>query len=388
MKIIKTERIPIYLWTESIEKQAMTQIKNIANHPLAFKHIAIMPDAHMGYGMPIGGVMAVRNAVIPNAVGVDIGCGMCAVKTSVKSIDKETLKKIVKEIGKAIPVGFSHHKTRQDPSLMPEKKNLPKKGVVNNEFSKARTQVGTLGGGNHFIEIQRDKNRHVWLMIHSGSRNIGFKVAKHYNKTAESIMDKKGKSYLNKQGLAYLEQDTLPFQNYLKEMHFCLDFAFKNRELMMKRVKEIFEKNVKVQVDFEPMINIAHNFASYEQHFDKMVYVHRKGSTQAFEGQTGIIPGSQGTNSYVVEGKGNPLSFKSCSHGAGRVMSRNKAKKTLDLKYERQKLEKKNILHSIRRRKDLDEASSAYKDIENVISDQRDLINVVEELTPLAVVKG
>ncbi|NMB95018.1 MAG: RtcB family protein [Clostridiaceae bacterium] len=388
-RIIDTERIPIKLWLDEIDDNTLFQVKNLANLPFAFKHIALMPDAHSGYGMPIGGVMAADSAIVPNAVGVDIGCGMCAVKTDMKftpSIQKQ-LSKIVDEIKERVPLGFDHHKKVQDEGLMPQGYDIENMHVVKKEYKSALKQIGTLGGGNHFIEIQRDKEDFIWLMIHSGSRNLGKKVADHYNKIAKKLNKQWNSPVPPKADLAYLPFTTEEAHRYFEEMNYCVDFALANRKLMLTRVQEIF-------VDFFPnikfgeIINIAHNYAKWEKHFGKNVVVHRKGATSAHLGEFGIIPGSQGTKSYIVVGLGNPESFSSCSHGAGRIMGRNEAIRNLSFEEEVRKLNKKGILHSIRTHRDLDEAPSAYKNIQQVMLDQEDLVKIVVELSPLAVIKG
>jgi tRNA-splicing ligase RtcB len=386
MKVIKEENsLPVKLWLEDIEDGAMEQVKNLAKLPFAFRHIAIMPDSHQGYGMPIGGVMATKGVIVPNAVGVDIGCGMCAVKTSLTEIDTETLKKIMGEIRKAVPVGFNHHATKQDKWLMPEQV-MPGK-IVEQEYEHALTQIGTLGGGNHFIEIQKGSDGHIWIMIHSGSRNFGLKIAEYYNKLAIELNAKWFSQVPKEWELAYLPAESEEGQAYIREMNYAVEFALANRKLMMKRIIDIF-CDVKEQTVFDDIINIAHNYASLENHFGENVWVHRKGATLAMEGTIGIIPGSQGTHSYIVRGKGNKESFESCSHGAGRKMGRNEAEKTLDLEAEIKALDDKGILHAIRGKKDLDEAPGAYKDIDVVMKNQEDLVEVLVELTPLAVIKG
>jgi len=387
IKVIETERIPIKLWLADIEEGALNQAKNLANFPFAFHHIAIMADAHQGYGMPIGGVMATREVVVPNAVGVDIGCGVRAVKTSLTEIRTETLKRIMGKIRKLIPLGFSHHKEKQDRKLMPDSSGLTPGAVVLQEFENARKQIGTLGGGNHFIEIQKGSDGFIWIMLHSGSRNIGYKVANYYNRLAVKLKERWRSRIPEKWQLDYLPLESQEGQNYLKEMNYCLKFASVNRKLMMDRITEIFSQEVK-RVSFDPAIDAAHNYAAQETHFDKKVWVHRKGATRAEKGQIGIIPGSQGTNSFIVKGRGSPESFLSCSHGAGRKMGRNQARKTLDLEEEKKKLEEKGILHAIRGPKDLDEAAGAYKDINQVMKNQEDLVAALIELSPLAVIKG
>jgi len=385
IKTIKTEKLPIKLWTDSIEEGALAQAKNLANLSFAFKHIAIMPDVHSGYGMPIGGVLAAKETVIPNAVGVDIGCGMCAVKTSVTNIEKNDLNKIISNIKRTVPVGFNHQKVSQDEFWMPDA-DIDKMKIVRQEYNSARKQVGTLGGGNHFIEIQKGSDDHIWLMIHSGSRNIGKKVADYYNKTAKALNERWNKKLNVKQDLAYLPFETEEAGQYFREMEYCVKFAFSNRKLMMHKVQQCFAEVT--GADFENLINIAHNYANWELHFGQNTLVHRKGATSAKTGEIGIIPGSQGTSSYIVKGLGNPESFTSCSHGAGRTMGRKQARRELDLKTEIQKLESKGIIHSISKERDLDEASSAYKDIKKVMDNQKDLVDILIELQPLAVVKG
>ncbi|OIO07579.1 RtcB family protein [Candidatus Falkowbacteria bacterium CG_4_9_14_3_um_filter_36_9] len=385
-KIITTEKIPIKLWLADVEDGAMRQIKNIANFPFAFHHIAIMPDAHEGYGMPIGGVMATEKVIVPNAVGVDIGCGVCAQKTTLTNIEINQIKNIMADIRSKIPMGFNKHKAKQDENLMPEFGDW-KNSRIGKEWNNACRSLGTLGGGNHFIEIQKGSDGHIWIMLHSGSRNLGKKVADYYNRSAINSSRRQGYEELIKQELAFLEADSEEGKRYINEMRFCVDYALANRKLMMARIKTAFANNIK-DINWRDFINIAHNYASLEIHFGKEVIVHRKGATQAKTGQAGIIPGSQGTKSYIIKGQGNSESFCSCSHGAGRKMGRNQAIRELDLEEEIEKLDKKGIIHAIRSRKDLDEASGAYKNIAEIIKNQDDLVEVMVKLSPLAVIKG
>ena len=384
--VITTERIPIKLWLKEdhIEAQALEQARNLANLPFAFKHIAIMPDAHVGYGMPIGAILATKDVIIPNAVGVDIGCGMCSLRTNLTDIATSSLKEIMSIIRKNIPLGFNHHKTRQDETLMPEvKSDLP---IVKEEYESALRQIGTLGGGNHFIEIQKGSDGYIWIMIHSGSRNLGYTVAKHYNNLAKKKTKGFGDSNIPLD-LAFIPKDSESFDLYWNEMNYCIDFALANRKVMMQQAKSAFTK-IKPGVEFSNFINKPHNFADWEVHFGESVIVHRKGATRARKGEWGMIPGSQGTRSFLVQGKGNAESFESCSHGAGRTMSRTEARKKLNLEEEKKILTDQNILHSIRRQKDLDEAPSSYKDIDTVMANQTDLVDIQIELQPLAVIKG
>lgn len=391
--VISTEKVPIKLWLNEIEDGALEQAKNIANLPFVFKHVSIMPDSHQGYGMPIGGVMATEGVVIPNAVGVDIGCGMCAVKTSLNEISTEQLKGIMGGsaehkggIRGKVPVGFNHNKKDQQWGRFDEAPDIP---VIQRELKSAKKQLGTLGGGNHFIEIQKGSDNHIWIMVHSGSRNFGYKIAKEFNKMAQDMCKmwySNIPAFKGQDGLAFLPINTIYGDTYMEAMKYALDFAYANRKLMLIKIQEAF-KDI-LNCTFEPEINIHHNFAQWENHYGKNVIVHRKGATSAKKDRLGIIPGSQGTKSYIVKGKGNSESFESCSHGAGRKMSRKKAQENLSLENEKKILDEQNIIHAIRGKKDLDEASGAYKDIETVMNNQRDLVDIVVELSPLAVIKG
>lgn len=381
---------PVKIWTDDVEESAMQQIENLCTLPFLFHHLAIMPDVHAGMGMPIGGVLACVDAVIPNAVGVDIGCGMCAVKTNwrVEDISADVLRKqIMRGIRERIPLGMDHHKERQDESYLPQGHDIDKLTVVKAQYISAQRQVGTLGGGNHFIELQRDEHGMLWIMIHSGSRNLGKQVGDHYNKLAVMLNERWHSVVKPELRLAFLPLRTQEFNDYWAEMQYCVEFALCNRRLMMERIQEVIADALP-GIEFEPMINIAHNYAAWEHHYGKNVIVHRKGATLAREGIVGIIPGSQGTASYIVEGLGNPDSFNSCSHGAGRLMSRTAAVKTLSLEDEVKKLDEQGIVHAIRSQRDLEEAAGAYKDIEQVINNELDLVKILTRLLPIAVIKG
>ena len=381
---------PVKIWTDNVEESAMRQIENLTTLPFLFHHLAIMPDVHAGMGMPIGGVLACKDAVIPNAVGVDIGCGMCAVKTNWKidNIPPEVLrKKIMRGIRKRIPLGMDHHKEPQDEAYLPTGHDIDKTVIVKQRQISITKEVGTLGGGNHFIELQKDEEGTLWIMIHSGSRNLGARVGEHYNNIARVLNEKWHSVVKPELRISFLPWGTKEFEMYWNEMRFCIDFALCNRRLMMQRIEEVIADALP-GIEFEPMINIAHNYAAFEHHYGEDVIVHRKGATLAREGVVGIIPGSQGTASYIVEGLGNPESFCSCSHGAGRVMSRSAAIKTLDMAEEVAQLEAKGIVHAIRCQDDMQEASGAYKDIETVIKNELDLVKIKTRLLPIAVIKG
>lgn len=388
VKIINNR--PVKIWTNDVEETAMRQIENLTTLPFLHHHLAIMPDVHAGMGMPIGGVLACDGAVIPNAVGVDIGCGMCAVKTNWKMEDLPPhviRKEIMKGIRARIPLGMDHHKEAQDAKYLPQGHDIDKMEIVKRRQHSILHEVGTLGGGNHFIELQKDEEGNLWIMIHSGSRNLGKQVGDYYNKIAVSLNEKWHSVVSPEIRLPFLPHGTREFGAYWNEMKYCIDFALCNRRLMMERIQEVIADSLK-GIEFEPMINIAHNYAAFEHHFGKDVIVHRKGATLAREGVIGIIPGSQGTASYIVEGLGNPDSFCSCSHGAGRVLSRKAAIKTLDMNAEVRNLEAKGIIHAIRCQDDMQEASGAYKDIDTVIANESDLVKLKTKLLPIAVIKG
>lgn len=387
MQVFKKQRIPIKLWADRIDENAMVQAEDLASLPFAYHHIALMPDVHCGLGMPIGGVLVTKGVVVPNAVGVDIGCGMCAVKSSlrVEEVNRKNLSKVVELIKERVPVGMEHHAHLCDESLLPQGYDVEKLPYVKTQLTAARHQLGTLGGGNHFMEIQKSKEGDVWMMIHSGSRNVGKRVADHYGKIAKRLNAMWYSSTV--EGLEFLPIEAAEAKAYWNEMLWCVDFALCNRRAMMDAMCESLS-SVFPHVEFEPMINIAHNYAAWENHFGRDVIVHRKGATRAYNGEIGIIPGSQGSKSYIVQGLGNPESFMSCSHGAGRVMGRREACNVLDLKKEIRRMNAKGIIHGISERRHLDEAPSAYKDIDTVMANQVDLVKPIVQLSPLAVIKG
>lgn len=383
----------ILSWCNSPEEEAIKQAENISKHPCLVGNVCLMPDTHAGYGMPIGGVVAFDNAICPNMVGVDIGCGMLAIQTSLKEITKEQLLKIIggsKEykcgIKANIPVGLNHHKKKQENEIFNNDK-WETTNICKQEFESAQYQLGTLGGGNHFIEIQKGDDNHIWFMIHSGSRNLGYKVANYYNEIAKNLCLMWKQDEVVKNDLAFLPRGTKKFDDYINEMELCLYFAYENRQQMAKVIKNEFLKVIP-ETEFLQEINIHHNYASLENHYNRNVFVHRKGATLARENTIGIIPGSQGTSSYIVKGLGNKASLCSCSHGAGRKMSRKKAQETLDLQKEQEILNNQGIIHSLNSKSALDEASSAYKNIDVVMEEQKDLVEILVKLIPLAVIKG
>jgi tRNA-splicing ligase RtcB len=386
-------KVPAKIWSGegTIEEGALQQIRNAGSLPFAFHHVAMMPDGHYGYGAPIGGVLATKGAVVPNFVGLDVGCGLCAVKTpwSIGDID---LIKLQARIREDIPVGFSHRVSSYAAGAFmpkPSDYDAAPNNVIMMEYESSKLQLGSLGSGNHFLEIQKDDSGYLWIMIHSGSRNLGKKVADYYDKRAKYHNAKWHSAVPKAWDLAFLPIDTDDAKMYLREMNYCVAFALANRLAMMEITCSLMEDIVRYKkVDRTGIINIAHNYAKFENHFGENVIVHRKGATLAREGTIGIIPGSMGTASYIVEGLGNPQSFMSCSHGAGRKMGRSQAKKNLNLEAEMKILDDQGIVHGMKTVEDLDEASGSYKDIDSVMVNQMDLVKVVTKLRPLMVVKG
>jgi tRNA-splicing ligase RtcB len=371
------------------EDGAIEQAKNLANLPFVHKWVSLMPDTHQGFGMPIGGVLATKGVIIPNAVGVDIGCGMCAIESDIKEWTREQLTEVMKEIRYNVPVGFGRHTSPKIVEKLPPNDN--RDAYVEKFLEESLYYLGTLGGGNHFIELQKNPLGNLCVMIHSGSRNLGKQVADYYNKLAIDLNARWHSSVPADWELAFLPLDSKEGQAYLADMQYCVDFALANRKEMMNACQQAIYKVFKdagVQVQFNEMINIAHNYARLENHYGENVLVHRKGATSARLGEIGLIPGSQGSKSYIVQGRGNKESFESCSHGAGRVMGRKQAQRTLDLQKEIAALDAKGIIHAVRAKEDLDEAPSSYKDIDVVMEEQKDLVKILVELTPLGVIKG
>ena len=398
MKEDDSMRIPIKSWCADVEPGALEQAMDLARHPALERYVALMPDCHEGYGMPIGGVIAAKNAILPSAVGVDIGCGMVAVETNLPAerlTEMRQRRAIQEKLKERIPVGEGIcHKEKQEWEGF--ERYLDKNGAVCDFPSNLdRRNLGTLGGGNHFIELQRSDEGFVWLMIHSGSRNLGQRVEKHYQAVAKKL-DEAFRVKLPNPELAFLPMDVQEGRDYFRDMMFALEYALENRRRMMAVFKETLAEAVP-EVEFIREINIHHNYAAQEKHLGGEFIIHRKGATSAKENEIGIIPGSMGTASYIVRGLGNPESFMSCSHGAGRRMSRVAASKNLTVeecdaamagivferwsKYKGFDKRHKGLL-------DLSEAPQAYKAIDEVIAAETDLVEPLVRLTPLAVLKG
>jgi tRNA-splicing ligase RtcB len=392
-------RIPIKSWCRDLEPAALQQAANLAMHPALFHHVALMPDCHCGIGMPIGGVIAADNALIPSAVGVDIGCGMVAAETDLPADcfqDIRIRRKLLENLKCRIPVGEGRsHATAQDWDGFTRYADEGGNTALW-PTTLDRRNLGTLGGGNHFIELQQSDDREIWLMLHSGSRNLGHRVECHYQALALDFAERNGIRLADPQ-LAYLSWDSEGGRNYYRDMQFALDYAMENRRRMMRTFREALQE-LFPRTEFRREVNIHHNYAALETHFDAECLIHRKGATSARLNETGIIPGSMGTASYMVRGLGNPESFMSCSHGAGRVMSRTQACKTLTpeecdramngIAYDRWKpfsAGRRKQLHGML---DLSEAPQSYKPIGDVIAAQLDLVEPLVRLTPLAVLKG
>lgn len=389
MKSYKCNNNIVYCWANELDSPSRQQVENLCSLPFVYHHLALMPDVHAGMGMPIGGVLPTKDVVIPNAVGTDIGCGMCAVKTNIpkEQFRYNVLKGLVERVRKSIPVGFNHQDEAQDERLMPQGFDVESLRIVRNEYKASLKQLGTLGGGNHFIEIQYDEEGWIWIMLHSGSRDLGKQVCNYYNNKAKFLNERYLSIVPSHIDMAFLPSGTTEFREYWEEMKYCIEFAKCNRRLMLHRIMDVVA-DMYSKAEFISVIDIAHNYASVEKHFGQNVIIHRKGAIRVPKGKMGIIPGSQGTCSYIVEGLGNPNSFCSASHGAGRIMSRMDAKRKLNLKEEIEMMNRKGIIHNMNNVNDLDEASSAYKDIDTVMANQTDLVKIVRKLFPLAVIKG
>jgi tRNA-splicing ligase RtcB len=391
------------IWVERpelVEEQALKQIESMLTAPNLFEHIAVMPDVHWGMGATIGAVMALDNAIVPNCVGVDIGCGMATHPLGMKYEGELRTERFWREwlgkVGRVIPTGFNCHPHHPD-KLSAQKlearaergdeagvENLRCAGKIPHARSfkslgeEAVRQQGTMGGGNHFLEIQRDEEDNLWLMVHSGSRNIGYQIARHYARLADEMNRRLGQPAAPQ--LSWLSLSTPEGQAYLNDMQWAVDYALLNRKSMLRQALRVLGVNF----DEARMINIPHNYAAVEQHFGKEVVVHRKGATSARVDELGIVPGSMGAPSYIVRGLGNADAYQSCSHGAGRTMGRKAAKRALDTG-----MFARALRGTFSRASGgyLDEAPQAYKNIDLVMGAQDELVTVVHKLTPVITLK-
>lgn len=415
MQVLNAEQhdtgVPVKAWIDGVELEdaARAQLLNVAQLPFIFKHVAVMPDVHWGKGATVGSVIATRGAIVPAAVGVDIGCGMMAVKLPLRADDLRTLSEIRGAIEHAIPHGRTHNGGPDDTGAWPDPPPHVLKAwvmdlgprlaaIIEKHPKLARANsvrhLATLGTGNHFIEVCVDEASQAWVMLHSGSRGIGNAIGSYFIERAKRHMERYFVT-LPDQDLAYLPEDTDDFRDYMVAMQWAQDFALVNRALMMgaavgaviggpdQRVS--LGEAVETILAGESAVNCHHNFTARENHFGQNVFVTRKGAVRAREGELGIIPGSMGAQSFIVRGKGNRDSFASCSHGAGRRMSRTAARKLFTLE------DHAIATAGVECRKDeavLDETPAAYKDIRRVIDAQRDLVDVVHTLKQVLCVKG
>lgn len=392
-------RVPVKVFTQDIEHDAIQQLLNVAQLPIVHGHIAAMPDVHHGIGATVGSVIPTKQAIIPAAVGVDIGCGMNAVRLTLHAKDlPDSLAKLRSSVEARVPVGFNQHDSdkvhgsshaRQGRVLDDRLDKIVGKhpGVMKMQRQFARTwvcQLGTLGGGNHFIELCLDEEQRVWVMLHSGSRGIGNVFGRYFIEAARKDM-RRHQINLPDRDLAYFSEGSDLFDDYVEAVDWAQDYALLNRSMMMKLVLDALAPHLPpFKIDGEA-INCHHNYVAVEQHFGEKLFITRKGAISAREGQLGIIPGSMGAKSYIVRGKGNPESFCSCSHGAGRRMSRTEAKR----RFNRFDLAKQT--EGVECRKDggvIDEIPAAYKDIDVVMANQSDLVDVVHTLKQVMCIKG
>lgn len=386
---------PIHIWTEDVEEGAMQQLRNVAKLPFIHPHgVAAMPDVHWGIGATVGSVIATKGAIIPAAVGVDIGCGMNAVRTSLKASDlPDSLAEIRHSIERGVPTGFGEHS--KESKLAQNADHLLGRGSLGGEGyrqvlaavgsgSKAVRQLGSLGGGNHFIELCLDENQDVWVMLHSGSRGTGNVVGRAHIEKAKRLMEQYFIQLPDKD-LAYFPAGTREFEEYVSAVSWCQNYAAENRRAMMAEVLRTLHHHVKPFELTNEAINCHHNYVEMESHYGENVYVTRKGAIRARQDDLGIIPGSMGARSYIVRGKGNPESYHSCAHGAGRRLGRKEAKRQFTV----EDLVKQT--EGVECRKDeavLDELPAAYKDIDVVMENQKDLVDIVHTLKQVLCVKG
>lgn len=390
MEVTQAGGVPIKIWINDIwtnlEPQALEQAKRVSRLPFIYKHVALMPDAHLGNGACVGSVIACKGAIVPALVGVDIGCGMLAAMTNLTANDlPNNLFAIRSAIESVVPVGHNMHSNSNKKQMSLDPRSL----MVNNKLgpqvqARIAKQIGTLGGGNHFIELCLDEQDRVWIMLHSGSRNVGKTVADIHIGTAKGLM----KQYyisLEDPELAYLTSGTAEYQNYLNDVMWCQEYARINRQEMFDQIMLVLKKNLPNVKLVGQVTSCHHNYVDIENHYGDNVIVTRKGAIRAREGDLGIIPGSMGTKSYIVRGLGNQEAFCSCSHGAGRKMSRGEAKRTFTLD---DLVKQTNGVECKKDESVIDEIPGAYKDIDTVMENQKDLVEVLHTLKQVMCIKG
>ncbi|MBW3117366.1 RtcB family protein [Providencia rettgeri] len=401
-QLIQENGVPVKMWTNGVpvDPKAVTQLQNTAKMPFIFKHLAVMPDVHVGKGSTIGSVIPTKGAIIPAAVGVDIGCGMIAVRTSLTASDlPDSLQNIRFAIESAVPHGRTTHRHGRDKGAWHRTPDIVDTHWAHldeefkricDKYPKLRgtnhyNHLGTLGTGNHFIELCLDEQDRVWVMLHSGSRGVGNAIGNLFITLAQKDMQQHIAN-LPDRDLAYFEEGSMHFNDYMEAVGWAQDFARHNREVMMHRVLEALSREIpKPFITEQEAVNCHHNYVQKEQHFGEEILVTRKGAVSARKGQMGIIPGSMGAKSFIVRGLGDEESFCSCSHGAGRVMSRTEAKKRFSVS------DQKMATAHVECRKDsdvIDEIPMAYKDIDAVMAAQSSLVEIVHTLRQVVCVKG
>ena len=404
------QKVPIKAWLDKdqIEDGCLEQAINLSNLPFVYKHVVLLSDTHQGYGMPIGGVIATENNIIVNAVGRDISCGMNFFSTNIpaKLLKTQTpngtlTQAIVGNILRNIPVGRTHHKQKQTNQRLDTIINIWKEEInptlsaeLLPELESVYYQIGTLGSGNHFIEIQEDENGNVCIMLHSGSRNLGYKICGYFDNIAKDLNEKWFSSVPKEYDLAFLPLNTVECKEYLTWMNLAMDFAEENRKVMKLKIENILFNMIKKYTNFDHIekdneIDINHNYVMIENHFGKNVWVHRKGAIRLRKGDIGIIPGAMGSYSYIVEGLGNSLTFESASHGAGRRMGRKKASEEITVQQTIEDLNSQGIVLGKSKKDDVAEESRfAYKNIDEVINNQKDVLVVKKKLKTIGVIKA
>lgn len=394
-KVMTENHVPVKIWTDDVDDRSMEQLGNIAKLPFIHHHIAAMPDVHLGLGATIGSVIATHKAIIPAAVGVDIGCGMVAARLSITAndLDEKSLKKVFDQITRDVPVGRAQHADNRvlvdavkpfEPGLKRLTDRHPELLKSFGKFSKWMNQMGSLGGGNHFIEVCLDEADQVWVMLHSGSRGIGNAIADHFIKLARKDMER-WMINLPDRDLAYFPEGTEHFDDYVEAVHWAQEYAMQNRQCMLDLVLSALARHLPAFEVTTEVVNCHHNYVAHEHHYGANVWVTRKGAIRAREGDLGIVPGSMGAKSYIVRGKGNPESFNSSAHGAGRKMSRTAAEKAFT------ETDLANQTVGVICRKDkgvIDEIPGAYKDIDQVMANQNDLTEILHTLKQVVCVKG